>query len=74
MISVNSRLALAIRRLNAEYGKLPKSAQDAVNLDSIGPLETAIDTAMAAGDDSAALAAVERWESRCLQSFEEASR
>ena len=74
MISANSRLALAIRRTNAEYAKLDRTTQETIELDSIIALEAKVDTAMAAGDDPAAFAAVEAWEHECLRIFEEATR
>lgn len=73
MISVNSRLALAIRRLNAEYAKLPDPDSVEVFTDDFIRLEGAIDLALAAGDDPAAFAAIQRWESECLRIFTEAT-
>lgn len=74
MISVNSRLALAIRRTNAEYAKLDQAAQDSIELAPIVALERKVDLAMAAGDDPAAFAAIEAWERECLRIFKEAAR
>lgn len=74
MISVNSRLALAIRRANAAYRQVPDP-------DLIDPftveyrrLEGEIDTAMTCGDDLAAYRAIEAWEAHCLDAFKKATR
>ena len=74
MISVNSRLALAIRRLNAEYARIPNRDSVDIFTDDFIRLEGEIDTALAAGNDPAAFAAIERWEAECLRIFKEATK
>lgn len=73
MISVRARLALAVRRANSEFCKLPPAAKAAVRLDSIAAVERNVDALLLAGDDLAAIAAIEKWEAASIETFREAA-
>lgn len=74
MTSPKARLALAIRRTNAAYGALPDGIRESVEIGSIVALEAAVDTALAAGDDLAAIRGIEAWEAQALRTFAEAAK
>ena len=73
-MTARQRLALAIRRTNVAFGALPESIRQSVSIESITPLEREVDLALAAGDDRAALTAVEAWEREALRVFAEVNQ
>lgn len=71
--SVRAELAAAVRKVNAEYSRLPRSAQDRIEVRA-DPVEAAVNSSILAGDRERALAAVAAWRSYWLRRFEEATK
>lgn len=69
MISPRAHLAAAVRRLNAEYRRLPDPGTVPVFADDLLDLEHRVQQAMQANDDLAALQAIDRWRDAHLANF-----
>lgn len=67
--SVREELAVAVRRVNAEYARLPAPTQESIEIAYDG-LEAEVDAAVAAGDRERAEAAIRAWKQHWLAEFE----
>lgn len=71
--SVRAELAAAVRAVNAAYARLPRPAQDRIDIYTDG-IEGEIDAAILAEDRDRALAAIRAWQGYWLDRFARAAR
>lgn len=69
MMSINTELAAAIRRVNSYYRRLPEHGHRPALADSWNRLEADLDRYSAHGDTEAAAAAIVEWESSALRAI-----
>jgi hypothetical protein len=71
--SIRTELAAAIRKVNAEFARLPRQVQDSIVI-SYDDLDKEIDAAILADDRARALAALRAWVQHWLATLEEAAQ
>lgn len=67
---VRGALANAVRQVNAQFNRLPKSKQDEIEIGN-PELDREIDAAIVAGNRDRALVAITAWRSHWLREFAE---
>jgi hypothetical protein len=70
---INAELAAAVRKVNAEFHRLPADVQDRLDV-TTDPVEAEVDKAILADDRDRALAAIRAWRGYWLDRFEEAAK
>lgn len=70
MPGLNADLALAVRRMNAIYARIPTDQAPDINGESWCRLEAEIDRASSVGDYEAAIVAIGRWEEHARRVLE----
>lgn len=70
---IRAQLAAAVRRVNAEFNRLPTSVQNRIEISWHG-VDAEVDAAILAGDRPRAEAAIAAWKRHWLATFEEATK
>jgi hypothetical protein len=70
--TIRAELATAIKFLNREYAKLPESARS--DIPRWGNWDDVLETALAADDHEAAVAAIHTWRDQHVAAFRVAAR
>jgi hypothetical protein len=71
--TIRAELAAAVRKVNAEFHRLPAEAQDRLDVRT-DPVEAEVNAAMLAGDRDRAMAAIRCWREHWLDRIERATR
>ncbi len=71
--TIRAELAAAIRRVNAEFARLPVEVQDQIDL-AQGDLDAELDRALLSDDRIRALGAIESWRDHHLAMIRRAAR
>jgi hypothetical protein len=71
--SVRAELAATIRKVGAEFNRLPEKAQDAVAV-QWGQIDDLLNGELLTGDRDRAFAAIETWRNAHLELFKEATK
>lgn len=71
--SIRAEMANAVRKVNAEFGRLPKSVQDTLEI-RVDGLDREVDAALLADDRDRAMRAIRAWRGHWLAEFERAAR
>ena len=72
-LSIRAELATAIRRVNAEFARLPRAVQDSLDL-SFNDLDAELDRALLSDDRRRALLAITSWRDHHLGQIRRAGR
>jgi len=71
--TLRAELAAAIRKVNAEFERLPPEVQDAIDV-AFDPLEREVDAAILTNDRPRALRAIGAWKRHWVATFGEAGQ
>jgi len=71
--SIRTELAAAVRAVNAAFNRLPREAQDALDV-TVDGLEGEVDAAILSDDRDRAMRAIRAWRGHWLHRIKEAGR